>query len=124
METWLNSAFDRTELEIYFIKERLDQICGLLSMPLVDSNYGIPGSTAGITLPKFGEYPVDESIISRKWRREFPFMTIQTPSMMLLLGLNPRLAAQMVEEERTTMSMLTPPGDFHDFNIRYQDAIK
>jgi hypothetical protein len=67
---------------------------------------------------------MDESIISRNWRSEFPFMTIQTPSMMLLLGLNPRLAAQMVTEERTDLSTLTPPGEFRSFKIQYQDAIR
>jgi hypothetical protein len=51
-------------------------------------------------------------------------MTIQTPSMMLLLGLNPRLAAQMVAEERTDVSTLTPPGEFLGFKIQYQDAIR
>ena len=51
-------------------------------------------------------------------------MTIQTPSMMLLLGLNPRLAAQMVKEERTDVSMLTPSGDFHGFDIQHQDVIR
>jgi hypothetical protein len=120
----LNWTFHRTELELSSIKERLEHICSLLSMRLVDSNSGISGSTAGISLPKFGRYPMDESIISRNWRMEFPFMTIQTPSMMLLLGLNPRLAAQMVIAERTNVSMLTPPEDFHEFNIQYEDAIR
>jgi hypothetical protein len=55
---------------------------------------------------------------------EFPFMTIQTPSMMLFLGLNPRLAAQMVIEERTDVSLLTPAGDLHGFSIQHQDAIR
>lgn len=67
---------------------------------------------------------MDESIISRNWRMEFPFMTIQTPSMMLFLGLNPRLAAQMVIEERTDVSLLTPAGDLHGFSIQHQDAIR
>ena len=93
-------------------------------MRLVDSNAGISGCNTGISLPRFGGYPMDESIISRNWRMEFPFMTIQTPSMMLLLGLNPRLAAQMVAVERTNMSTLTPPADFHVVNIRHEDAIR
>jgi hypothetical protein len=55
---------------------------------------------------------------------EFPFMTIQTPSMMVLLGLNPSLAAQMVREERINVSMFTPPSDSHNFNLQYEDAIR
>jgi hypothetical protein len=93
-------------------------------MRLVDSNSAISGSSAGINLPRLGGYPMDESIISRNWRMEFPFMTIQTPSMMLLLGLNPRLATQMVIEERTNMTILTQPGDFDGVHIQYQDAIR
>ena len=120
----LNRTFHRTELELSLIKERLEDMCSLLSMRLVGSNSGISGGTAGISLPRFGGYPMDESIISRNWRSEFPFMTIQTPSTMLLLGLNPRLAAQMVTEERTDVSTLTPPGEFRGFKIQYQDAIR
>ena len=67
---------------------------------------------------------MDESIISRSWRVEFPFMTIQTPSMMLLLGLNPRLAAQMVREERINVSLLSPPGGIPNFNVQYEEAIR
>jgi len=120
----LNWNFDRTELGIASIEKRLEHIYSLLSMRLVDSNSGISGSTAGISLPRFGEYPMDESIISRNWRIEFPFMTIQTPSMMLLLRLNPRLAAQMVTAERTNVSDLTAPGDFNSSNIQHGNAIK
>lgn len=78
----------------------------------------------GIASSRLNDYPLDESIISRNWRVEFPFMTIQTPSMMCLLGLNPQLAAQMVSLERTNLSMLTPPGDSPGFRIQYQDAIR
>ncbi len=110
----LNWDFDRTELGIASIEKRLEHIYSLLSMRLVDSNSGISGSTAGISLPRFGEYPMDESIISRNWRIEFPFMTIQTPSM----------AAQIVTAERTNVSDLTAPGDFNSSNIQHGNAIK
>ena len=113
----------RNELEIYTIRERLDQICDLLSLRLA-SSFAMPPNAPGITLPRFDDYPLDESIISRNWRLEFPFMTIQTPSMMCLLGLNPQLAAQMVALERTDLSMLTLPGHSSGFRIQYQDAIR
>jgi hypothetical protein len=113
----------RNELEIYTIRERLDQICDLLSLRLA-SSFAMPPNAPGITLPRFDDYPLDESIISRNWRLEFPFMTIQTPSMMCLLGLNPQLAAQMVALERTDLSMLTLPGHPSGFRIQYQDAIR
>jgi hypothetical protein len=71
----------RNELEIYTIRERLDQICDLLSLRLA-SSFAMPPNAPGIKLPRFDDYPLDESIISRNWRVEFPFMTIQTPSMM------------------------------------------
>ncbi|PMD17904.1 hypothetical protein NA56DRAFT_578013 [Hyaloscypha hepaticicola] len=112
----------KNELEIYTIRERLDQICDLLSLRLA-SSFAMPPNAPGIKLPRFDDYPLDESIISRNWRVEFPFMTIQTPSMMCLVGLNPQLAAQMVALERTDLSMLTPPGDSPGFRIQYQDAI-
>jgi hypothetical protein len=113
----------RNESEIYIIKERLDQICDLLSLRLV-SSFAMPPNAPGIALPRFDDYPLDESIISRNWRMEFPFMTIQTPSIMCLVGLNPQLAAQMVALERTDLSTLTPPGDSPGFRIQYQDAIR
>lgn len=113
----------RNELEIYTIRERLDQICDLLSLRLV-SSFAMPPNAPGIALPRFDDYPLNESIISRNWRMEFPFMTIQTPSMMCLVGLNPQLAAQMVALERTDLSILTPPGDSPGFRIQYQDAIR
>jgi len=113
----------RSELEISIIRERLDQICDLLSLRLVSSS-AMPSNGSGIDLPRFDDYPLDESIISRNWRIEFPFMTIQTPSMMCLVGLNPQLAAQMATLERTDLSMLTPPGDIPGFGIQYEDAIR
>jgi hypothetical protein len=76
-------------------------------------------------LPKqLREYPADESIISRNWRREFPFMTIQTPSMMSLLGLNSRLAAHLVILERTEVSTLTKPAAAPNFEFDYHAAIR
>jgi hypothetical protein len=113
----------RNEAEINAIRERLDQISDLLSLRLV-SSFATPSNAPGFALPRFDDYPLDESIISRTWRVEFPFMTIQTPSMMCLVGLNPRLAAQMVTLERTDLSMLTPPGEPPGFRIQYQDAIR
>lgn len=113
----------RNELEISTIRERLDQICDLLSLRSV-SSFVMPSNASGTALPRFDDYPLDESIISRNWRIEFPFMTIQTPSMMCLVGLNPQLAAQMVTLERTNLSMLTPPSDIPGFRIQYEDAIR
>jgi hypothetical protein len=69
------------------------------------------------------DYPTDESIISRNWRREFPFMTIQTPSMMCLLGLSPRLAAQLVIAERTDVSLAIPTAS-QAFSWDHRDAIR
>lgn len=51
-------------------------------------------------------------------------MTIQTPSMMGLLGLDTRLAAHLVVEERTQLSTLTAPAAATDFTFDYQDAIR
>ncbi|KAI0142993.1 hypothetical protein GGR57DRAFT_495403 [Xylariaceae sp. FL1272] len=104
----------RQETELAAIRERLDHIDSMLSLrtgttlvpPSVDANNMNPAE-----LPKqLSEYPADESIISRNWRKEFPFMTIQTPSMMGLLGLDSRLAAQLVVLERTDVSTLTEPA--------------
>lgn len=103
----------RHDVEISAIRERLDQICSLLSVRLFDG-----------TQPPFGGYPMDESIISQNWRMEFPFMTIQTPSTMILIWLNPALAAQLVTMERTDISLLTPPGMVDDFRFQYQNAIR
>jgi hypothetical protein len=71
-----------------------------------------------------GDYPIDESIISRLWRKEFPFMTIQTPSMMCFLGLPPRFAAQLVVAERTSLSMLTQPGLPIEYEFHKEQGIK
>jgi hypothetical protein len=114
----------RNELEISAIKEHLDHISSLITMRLLDSKSGISGNAIGVTLPRFGSYPMDESIISRNWRMEFPFMTIQTPSMMCLLGINPRLAAQLVVVERTSLATLTPPSDSDNFRFQYQEAVR
>jgi len=91
-------------------------------------NYVLPGGSAGgsgsLNPFALGQYPVDESIISRNWRMEFPFMTIQTPSTMCLLGQDPQLAARMVITERTKLTMLTPPVHSGGFRLQYQDAVR
>jgi hypothetical protein len=51
-------------------------------------------------------------------------MTIQTPSMMCLLDLNPRLAAQLVAKERTDISTLSAPNEALDLEFQYEDAIR
>jgi hypothetical protein len=51
-------------------------------------------------------------------------MTIQTPSMMCLLELNPRLAVQLVARERTDVSTLSPPSEALTFVFQYEDAIR
>lgn len=99
--------------EIAAIKERLDRLCGVISIRSAGQEARIFDDPPGYLpeLPPLREYPLDESIISRHWRKEFPFMTIQTPSMMFLLELNPKLAAQLVAQERTDVSMLSPPNE-------------
>lgn len=108
------------------IKERLDHLCGLLSVRLVGQETRIFQDPPGYLpeLPPLREYPLEESIISRHWRKEFPFMTIQTPSMMCLLELNPKLAAQLVAWERTDLSTLSPPDEGRDYVFQYQDALR
>ncbi|KAI1259478.1 hypothetical protein F5Y18DRAFT_409614 [Xylariaceae sp. FL1019] len=127
----------RQEIELAAIRERLDHIDGLLSLrtgtgqsgttlvpPSVDTNKNLNPSE----LPKqLSEYPADESIISRNWRKEFPFMTIQTPRMMGLLGLDSRLAARLVVLERTDVSTLTGPASpaaAPRFIFEYHDAVR
>lgn len=112
---WLKPG--RNELEISAVKEHLDHISSVTTMRLLDSNSEISGNAISVTLRRFGSYPMDESIISRNWRMEFPFMTIQTPSMMCLLELNPRLAAQLVVVERTSLATLTPPSSSDKFHF-------
>ena len=51
-------------------------------------------------------------------------MTIQTPSMMCLLELNPRLAAQLVARERTDVSTLLTPDEALGFVFQYEDTIR
>ena len=117
------TAFYRQETEITAIKERLDHIYGLLSMRAPEVPLQLPGDPIG-PLKQLREYPVDESIISRNWRREFPFMTIQTPSMMCLLGLDSRLAAQLVVLERTDVTTLIEPRVAPGFVFEYHNAIR
>lgn len=118
--TWMHDA------DISAITERVDHLCGLMSIQLVGQEPRIfekpPGYLPG--LPSLREYPLDESVISRHWRREFPFMTIQTPSMMCLLELDPRLAAQLVARERTDVSMLSTPSDLQTFLVDHEDGIR
>lgn len=111
--------------EIAAIKERLDRLCGVISIRSAGQEARIFDDPPGYLpeLPPLREYPLDESIISRHWRKEFPFMTIQTPSMMFLLELNPKLAAQLVAQERTDVSMLSPPNEVLNFVFQYEDAI-
>ena len=108
------------------IKERLNHLCGLVSIQLVGQEARIFEGPPGCLpdLPPLREYPLDESIISRHWRKEFPFMTIQTPSMMCLLELNPRLAAQLVARERTDVSALSTAKEVPDFVSPYEDTIR
>ncbi|KFY28435.1 hypothetical protein V491_00467, partial [Pseudogymnoascus sp. VKM F-3775] len=113
----------RTDLEIQTIRERLDDLYSLLSMRRVDANYVLPGGSTSANPSTLGQYPVDESIISRNWRMEFPFMTIQTPSTMCLLGQDPKLASQMVRIERTKLVMLTPPAVSAGFIFQYENAV-
>ena len=116
----------RRDEEISAIRERLDHLCGLVSIRLVGPEPRIFEDPPGYlpNLPPLREYPHDESIISRHWRKEFPFMTIQTPSMMCLLELNPSLAAQLVAQERTDVSTLLTPNEALDFVFQYEDAIR
>ena len=114
--------FYRQETEITAIRERLDHIHGLLSLRAAQSR--LPGNSTELQTAQLSEYPWDESIISRNWRREFPFMTIQTPSMMCLLGLDSRLAAQLVVLERTEVATMIKPVTTLDFVIEYHNAIE
>ena len=116
----------RRDEEISAIMERLDHLCGLVSIRLVGQEARIFEGPPGCLpdLPTLREYPFSESIISRHWRKEFPFMTIQTPSMMCLLELNPRLAAQLVARERTDVSTLSTSNEALDFVFQYEDAIR
>lgn len=111
----------RHDEEVTAIRERLDHICSLLSVRLFDSN---SNTLTGGSNPPFGGYPMDESIISRNWRMEFPFMTVQTPSTMVLVRLNPTLAAQLVTMERTDVASLTPSDSSSEFRFQYQSAIR
>ncbi|KAG0645311.1 Echinocandin B biosynthetic cluster transcription factor [Hyphodiscus hymeniophilus] len=115
----------RHDAEISAIKEDLDRLCGLLSIGLVGQEARIFEQPPGYLpeLPPLREYPLDESIISRHWRREFPFMTIQTPSMLCLLELNPKLASQLVARERTDVSTLALPSEVFGFGFQYEHAI-
>ncbi|KFY84913.1 hypothetical protein V500_08880 [Pseudogymnoascus sp. VKM F-4518 (FW-2643)] len=108
------------------IKDRLDHLYGLVSTRLIGQEARIFEEPPGYLpeLPPLREYPLDESIISRHWRKEFPFMTIQTPSMMCLLDLNPKLAAQLVAKERTDVSALSTPSEALGFAFQYEDAIR
>ncbi|OBT51900.1 hypothetical protein VE04_07805 [Pseudogymnoascus sp. 24MN13] len=108
------------------IQERLDHLYGLVSVRLIGQEARIFERPPGYLpeLPPLRDYPLDESIISRQWRKEFPFMTIQTPSMMCLLDLNPRLAAQLVAKERTDISTLSAPNEALDLEFQYEDAIR
>ncbi|OBT38562.1 hypothetical protein VE00_11138 [Pseudogymnoascus sp. WSF 3629] len=113
----------KNDLEIQAIRERLDDLCGLVSMRRLDPNYVLPGGSTSPNPTSFDQYPTAESIISRNWRMEFPFMTIQTPSTMCLLGQDPKLAAQMVSIERTKLDMLTPPVVSVGFRFHYENAV-
>ncbi|PVH89130.1 hypothetical protein DL98DRAFT_96650 [Cadophora sp. DSE1049] len=122
----LTPAPTKNELEIQAIKSRLEDVFNLVSMQSLDRldpNYMIMGSSKGYSAIGHDQYPMDESIISRSWRMEFPFMTIQTPSTMCLMGLDPKLAAKMVVVERTNPSMMKPPASSEDFNLQYEDAL-
>ncbi|KAH8586393.1 hypothetical protein B0O99DRAFT_695529 [Bisporella sp. PMI_857] len=113
----------RNELETQAIRERLDDLYSLISVRRLDPNFVIPGRSTGPTPSVLGHYPVDESIISRNWRIEFPFMTIQTPSIMCLLGQDPKLAARMAVAERTKLAMLTQPVNSAGCNFQYENAL-
>jgi hypothetical protein len=93
-------------------------------MRRLDPNYVLPGGSTSPNPTSFDQYPTAESIISRNWRMEFPFMTIQTPSTMCLLGQDPKLAAQMVSIERTKLDMLTPPVVSVGFRFHYENAVR
>ncbi|KAL2071148.1 hypothetical protein VTL71DRAFT_12383 [Oculimacula yallundae] len=66
---------------------------------------------------------MDESIVSRTWRMEFPFMLIQTRSTMCLFGQDPKLSAKMVVLERTDLTKLTLPSLTPVLNAHYEDAV-
>ncbi|KAH7351260.1 hypothetical protein BKA65DRAFT_476586 [Rhexocercosporidium sp. MPI-PUGE-AT-0058] len=119
-------APSKQELEMQAIKSRLEDVFTLVSMQSLerlDPNIVITGGAAGFNAIGTDQYPMDESIISRTWRMEFPFMTIQTSSTMCLLGLEPRLSARMVASERTELSLLTAPSFSGDLNLHYEDAV-
>ena len=109
------------------LKSRLEDVFQLVSMQSferLDPNLVITGGTPGNKAIGLDMYPVDESIQSRTWRMEFPFMTIQTSSTMCLLGLDPRLSSQMVVAERMELSLLTLPSFSDTLNVRYEDAVR
>ncbi|EPE34245.1 C6 transcription factor, putative [Glarea lozoyensis ATCC 20868] len=124
--TGLTVFIVRHEREIISIRERLDYISGVLSIRPRDPHSVFseePERISTNNVTGVGDYPLDESIISRKWRNEFPFMTIQTPSMMCFLGLPPRFAAQLVVAERETSSMLIQPGLSLNVEIHEEQSI-
>ena len=119
--------FYRNELEIQAIRSRIEDVFNLVymqSLDRLDPNYVIMGSSKGYSAIGHYHYPMDECLISRSWRMEFPFMTIQTPSTMCLLGLDPKLSAKMVVAERTNPSMMTPPAFSNESNLLYEEAIR
>ncbi|OBT62534.1 hypothetical protein VE03_07384 [Pseudogymnoascus sp. 23342-1-I1] len=122
--TNVGNARQRNDLEIQAIRERLDDLCGLVSMRRLDPNYVLPGGSTSQNPTSFDQYPTAESIISRNWRMEFPFMTIQTPSTMCLLGQDSKLAAQIACIERTELDMLTPPAISAGFRFQYENAVR
>ena len=125
-ESLNNILIHRLDADIAAIKHRLDHLCGLVSIDLVGQKSRIFERPQGYLpeLPQLREYPLDECIISRHWRSEFPFLTIQTPSTMCLLDLDPRLAAQLVARERTDVSMLLGSSGPTGFLIPYEDGMR
>ncbi|CZT41704.1 uncharacterized protein RSE6_01477 [Rhynchosporium secalis] len=126
-------ASSKTELEIQAIKLRLEDVFTLVSMQSLERldpntattgfSVGFAGNAAGSIYSGRDQYPMDESIISRTWRMEFPFMLIQTQSTMCLLGQDPMLSARMVVSERTDLATLTLPSFADESKVQYGDAI-
>jgi len=104
----------RLETDIASIKDQLRHITKVLTT--TSTSRRTHTLDEGLKDAFYSQYALDAP-------NDFPFMTIKTPSMMQLLGLDGQLAKQLIAQERRDISVIPRGGTSRFFVMQQQRAL-
>ena len=101
----------RLEVEISTIRQQLDQITKVLT-------------SRSTPLPVRRDDGTRDEFYERSPPKKFPFLTLQTSSVMEFLGVKADIAKYLVNMERLNTSDLTCVGGSRFFVLQHQKALR